>query len=59
MKAKSSAVPYPDHIKVHLPQLGFSGLESIGRRIELIGLEALVGEPDFEGLVIFLLTDSD
>lgn len=59
MKAKSPAVPYPDHIEVHPPQLGFSGLESIGRRIELVGLKALVGEPDFKWLVIFLPTDSD
>ena len=39
---------------VDLLQLLLGGLQSVRGRVELIGLEALVGEADSEGLVIFL-----
>ena len=39
---------------VHGFQLGFRGMESIGRWVELVGFEALVRESDLERLVIFL-----
>ena len=39
---------------VHLLQLRFGGMEGIWRRVELICLKALIREPDFERLVIFL-----
>lgn len=46
--------PNRDHIFVHLLQLFLGSVEGVGRRIEVVGLEALVGELDLERLVIFL-----
>jgi hypothetical protein len=43
---------------VHLLQLLLGGLQSVRRRVELISLEALVGETDGERLVIFLYSAS-
>jgi hypothetical protein len=51
---RRKAVPDGDHVVVHLLQLLFCRFEDIWGRVEFVGLEALVGEPDFEGLVIFL-----
>jgi hypothetical protein len=47
-------VPYSDHIIVHLFQLGLGGVERVLGRVELIGLEALIGETDLKGLLVFL-----
>jgi hypothetical protein len=51
---KRRRIPHRDHVAVHLLQLLLGGLQSVRRRVELIGLEALVGETDGERLVIFL-----
>ena len=48
------AVPDCYHVVVHLLELLLGGVERVGGRVELIGFEALVGEPDLEGLFIFL-----
>merc|ERR1712072_505455 len=41
------------HVVVHLLQLLLARLERVRRRVQLVGLEGFVGEPDSEGLVIF------
>ncbi len=46
--------PYGYHVVVHPPEFLLGGLEGIRRRIEFICFEALIGESDFKGLVIFL-----
>ena len=43
-----------DHVAVHLLQLILGGLQGVRRRVELVGLEALVGETNGERLVIIL-----
>lgn len=53
-----SELPYGDHVVVHSLQLFLGGVEGIRWRVELICLEALIGEPDFEGLIIFLSNKS-
>ena len=35
-------VPYRQHIVIHLLELLLSGLQGIGRRVELVGFEALI-----------------
>lgn len=51
---KAKRIPDRDHVVVHLLQLLLGGLQSVRRRVELVGLEALVGEADGERLVILL-----
>jgi len=41
---------------VHLLQLLLGRLQSVRRRVELVGLVALVGEADGKGLVILLFS---
>lgn len=48
-------VPDGDHVVVHLLQLLLGDIESVGRRVELVGLEALITEGDLEGLVVGLM----
>lgn len=48
-------VPHRDHVVVHLLELLLGGLESVRGWVELISLEALIGETDSEQLVILLL----
>ena len=43
---------------VHILQLGFRGMESIWRWVELVGFETLVRESDLERLIIFLAIES-
>ena len=40
---------------VHLLQLLLCGRKGVWWRIQLVGLEAFIGKPDLERLVIFLL----
>lgn len=47
-------IPDCYHVVVHLLQLLLGGLQSVRRWVKLVGLEALVGESDCEGLIIFL-----
>lgn len=47
-------IPNRDHVVVDLLQFLLGGLQCIGRRVELVGLEALIGEPNGEVLVILL-----
>jgi hypothetical protein len=47
-------VPHRDHVVVHLLELLLGGLEGVGRRVQLVGLEALIGKTDSERLVILL-----
>jgi hypothetical protein len=47
-------IPDRNHVVVHLLQLLLGGLQGVWGRVELVGLEALVGEADGEGLVILL-----
>ncbi len=53
-----SKIPYGNHVVVHPLQLFLGGVEGIRWRVELICLEALIREPDFEGFVIFLSNKS-
>jgi hypothetical protein len=50
------SIPYSDHVVVHLLQLLLGDIHCVWRRVELVGLEGLVGEADLEGLVILLWT---
>jgi hypothetical protein len=43
---------------VDLLQLLLGGLQSVRGRVELVGLEALIGEADGEGLVLLLYSAS-
>lgn len=47
-------VPNSDHVVVHLLELLLGDIESVGGRVQLVGLEGLIGEADLEGLVILL-----
>ena len=47
-------VPYRNHIIVHLFELLLRGIKGVGRWVEFVRFEALFGELDLEGLVIFL-----
>lgn len=47
-------IPDGHHVVVHLLQLLLRRVECVGRRVELVGFEALIGEPDLEGLIVFL-----
>lgn len=47
-------IPDRNHVVVHLLKLLLGGLQGVWGRVELVGLEALVGEADSEGLVILL-----
>ena len=53
-KCNAFPVPYSNHVVVHPLELLLCGVESVWRRVKLVGFEALVGELDFERLVIFL-----
>ena len=46
--------PYFDHIRIHVLQFSLGSVQGVGRRVQFVGFEALIGEPDFERLVIFL-----
>lgn len=48
------SVPYRDHVVIHSLKLILCSMQGIRGRIELIGLEALVGKPDLEWFIIFL-----
>lgn len=48
-------VPHRDHVVVHLLELLLGGLEGVRGRVELVSLEALIGETDSEELFILLL----
>lgn len=48
-------VPHGDHVVVHLLELLLGGLKSVRGWVELVGLEALIGETDSEELLILLL----
>ena len=50
----TGSLPNFDHIRVYPLQFLLRCLEGVWRRVEFIGFKALVGESDFEGLVIFL-----
>lgn len=50
----SCCIPDGDHLVVHLLQLLLGHLNRVGRRVQLVGLEALVAEGDLEGLIIGL-----
>ena len=52
--SRRGAIPDRDHVVVHLLQLILGGLQGVWGRVELVGLEALVGETDGERLVILL-----
>lgn len=47
-------LPNLDHVRVHPSQLPFGGVEGIWGRVEFVGFEALVREPDLERLIILL-----
>lgn len=47
-------LPCGYHIVVHLLQLLLRGIHGVWRWVQLIGLEALIGETDLERLVILL-----
>jgi hypothetical protein len=47
-------VPHGDHVVVHLLELLLGGLEGVRGRVELVGLETLIGETDSERLVLLL-----
>lgn len=47
-------IPYRNHIIVDLLQFLLGRLQGVGRRIELVGLEALIGKIDSEGLILLL-----
>lgn len=48
------AIPHRNHVVVHLLELLLGDLQGVRGRVDLVGLEALVGEADSEGLVILL-----
>lgn len=52
-------IPDRDHVVVHLLQLLLGGLQGVWGRVELVGLEALVGETDSERLVILLYSTAN
>jgi len=47
-------LPNLDHVRVHPSQLLFRRVECIWGRVEFVGFETLVREPDLERLIIFL-----
>jgi hypothetical protein len=51
---KKSVVPHSNHVVVHLLQLLLGHLQGVRRRVDLISLEALIGEADGKRLVLFL-----
>lgn len=50
----SCCIPDGDHLVVHLLQLLLGHLNRVRRRVQLVGLEALVAEGNLEGLIIGL-----
>ena len=52
--ASRSDVPDGNHVVVHLLQLVLGHLNGVGRGVQLVCLEALVGKVDLEGLIIRL-----
>jgi hypothetical protein len=50
----TKSLPDSNHVVVDLLQLCFCGVESVWRRIELVGLKGFVRQANFERLVIFL-----
>src|ERR1700761_5675993 len=50
----SENVPHSNHVVVHLLQFLLGGAEGVRWRVELVGFEALIREPDVEWLVILL-----
>lgn len=53
-KGLTAAIPHRNHVVVHLLELLLGDLQGVRGRVDLVGLEALVGEADSEGLVILL-----
>ena len=53
-ESEKGNLPGGNHVIVHLLQLLLGGVECVGRWVELVGLEALVGEADLEGLLLGL-----
>lgn len=49
-----SRIPHGDHVVVHGLELILGGLQGVRGRVDLVGLEALIGEADGERLVILL-----
>jgi len=47
-------IPDDDHVVVHLLQLLLGNLERVRGGVELVGLEALIAEPDVERLFVGL-----
>lgn len=54
LRNRMVSVPYGNHVVVHPLELPLCRLEGIWGRIEFVGLEALIGQPDFERCIIFL-----
>lgn len=48
------SLPNRDHVIVHLLQLFLGDIERVWRWVELVRLEALVGEVDGKDLIVFL-----
>ena len=55
MESLRDCLPNRNHIVIHSLQFFLRGVEGVGWRIKLIGLETLIREVDLEGLIIFLL----
>ena len=53
-ESEKGSLPGGDHVVVHLLQLLLGGVKGVGWWVELVGLEALVGEADLEGLLLGL-----
>ena len=56
VSADSCHIPYCHHVGVDLLQFPLGGLKGVRRGVELVGLEALVGQPDSEGFILLLDT---
>jgi hypothetical protein len=50
-----SGIPDDDHVVVHLLELLLGHLERVRWRVEFVGLEALIAEPDLKRLIVGLL----
>lgn len=52
--SKRKPSPYSNHVVVNLLQLLLRDIQRVRGRVELVGLETLIGETDFKVFVIFL-----
>jgi hypothetical protein len=55
MPEKCCSIPGDDHLAVHVLQLLLGHLQGVRRRVQLVGLEALIAEVNRERLVFGLL----